>query len=110
MNIPPQIDQMVLQRRLRSLLIVASLLLPTFCVFGGLALAIATQEISAAAWLALVIWVSVGALLGAVIARILRTLATLNELRAEATGDKQQTTGDETARQGDQERGKHGNS
>jgi chromate transport protein ChrA len=75
-----QIDRPRLQQRLRALLIVASLLAPTFCVFGMLALLVASGSSSGwVLWLLLALWVIAGALLGIVIARILKTLRAINE-------------------------------
>lgn len=79
MNTPPPLDRQLLQRRLRALLIVSALLLPTFCAFGTLSFVLASQETSIILWMALVIWVSLGALLGVVVARILRTMRVLGE-------------------------------
>ncbi len=76
-----QLDRPRLQLRLRALLIVVSLLAPTFCVFGVLALLLATNSTSALMWVLLGLWLVLGALLGVVVARILKTLRMLNEHR-----------------------------
>ena len=76
-----QLDQPRLQQRLRALLIVVSLLAPTFCVFGMLALLVATNSSSPLVWLLLGLWLVTGALLGVVVARILKTLRRINEQR-----------------------------
>ncbi|HEX6290688.1 MAG TPA: hypothetical protein VFZ66_15975 [Herpetosiphonaceae bacterium] len=73
------IDRQRLQRRLRSLLIVGSLLAPTFCVFSLLALMLASNGTTWVIWLLLTLWVVVGALLGLVVARVLTTLRALND-------------------------------
>jgi hypothetical protein len=65
----------MLQRRLRAILLVGSLLGPAFCVFGVLSLLAEGW----ARWVGLVIWVGLGALLGLLVARLLRTLAALDE-------------------------------
>ncbi|MBV9791917.1 MAG: hypothetical protein JOZ51_27270 [Chloroflexi bacterium] len=76
-----QLDRPRLQQRLRALLIVVSLLAPTFCVFGMLALLLATNSTSPLIWLLLGLWLVLGALLGVVVARILKTLRRINEHR-----------------------------
>jgi hypothetical protein len=68
-------NQYQLQQRLRALLIVGSLVVPTFCVFGVLAL-LADGWVR---WLILVLWVVLGALLGLLVARGLKTLDMLNK-------------------------------
>lgn len=76
-----QLDRPRLQQRLRALLIVISFLVPTFCVFGMLALLVATNSPSPLMWLLLGLWLVIGALLGVAVARILKTLRMINEHR-----------------------------
>lgn len=75
MNSSEHFDRQLLQRRLRALLIVGSFLLPGFCVFPMLGL-MASGWVR---WLILALWVLVGALLGLLIARLLKTLERLNQ-------------------------------
>lgn len=63
-----------LRRRVRALLIVGSMLLPTFCVFGVLGY-IASGWVQ---WLIMGLWVVVGVLLGLLITRLLRTFEALD--------------------------------
>lgn len=77
-----QIDRPRLQQRLRALLIVVSLLAPTFCVFGMLALLVAANSTSQVLWLLLGLWLVAGALLGVVVWRILQTLRAINDDRS----------------------------
>ncbi len=68
------LNQHQLKQRLRALLIVGSLLGPTFCVFGVLSFLAAGWV----RWLILVLWVLMGVLLGLLVARGLKTLEALN--------------------------------
>jgi hypothetical protein len=79
MSISQPPSRLVLQRRLRALLIVGLLLAPTFCGFPFLAF-IAHGWLR---WLILVLWVVVGALLGLLVARALRTLEALSRDRSD---------------------------
>lgn len=72
---PP--ERTLLQRRLRGLLIVLSLLVPAFCVFGGLGLAVASQQAGLVAYVLLAHWVVIGAAIGLVVWRAQRTLGAL---------------------------------
>lgn len=72
---PPNREQ--LQRRFRALLIIGLLLAPTFCAFPALAV-IAQGWLR---WLILGMWVLVGAVLGLVITRGLKTLDLLGAER-----------------------------
>lgn len=74
MAAPDKLPPELLTRRLRALMIVGSLLGPTFCVFGVLTF-VADGWVR---WLILALWVVLGALLGLLVARLLRTLAELN--------------------------------
>jgi hypothetical protein len=65
----------LLQRRLRALLIVGSLLGPAFCVFGVLVFLAEGW----ARWVGLCLWLGLGLLLSLWLARLLRTLAALND-------------------------------
>jgi chromate transport protein ChrA len=73
------IDRQRLQQRLRALLIVGSLLAPSFCGFSMLALMLVTHSASWVHWLLLVLWAVIGGLLALVVARILKTFRALND-------------------------------
>ncbi|HEY0737125.1 MAG TPA: hypothetical protein VGD69_19570 [Herpetosiphonaceae bacterium] len=77
-----QIDRPRLRQRLRALLIVVSLLAPTFCVFGMLALLLASESTGWVLWLLLGLWLIAGALLGLVVSRILQTLRAIDADRS----------------------------
>lgn len=66
-----------LRRRLSSLLVVGSLLLPAFCVMGMLTFLAAGW----ARWVILGVWLLISVLLSLVVARTLRTLHALNDER-----------------------------
>jgi len=76
-------DRAILQRRLRALVIVLSLLVPAFCVIGGLALALASQQPGVVAYMLLAHWVLVGAAIGLLVWRAQRTLEALARAREE---------------------------
>ncbi len=76
-------EQMLLQRRLRGLLIVLSLLVPAFCVFGGLALAVGSQQPGVVAYVLLALWVLAGTAIGLLVWRAQRTLGALARAREE---------------------------
>lgn len=74
MTAPPPRNQLDLRRRLRALLIVGSLLLPAFCVMGWLTF-LATDWVR---WLIMAVWLIISGLLSWVVARTLKTLASLD--------------------------------
>lgn len=65
----------LLQRRLRALIIVGSMLGPAFCVFGVLAF-LADGWVR---WVGLSLWAGMGLVMGLWLARLLRTLAAIDE-------------------------------
>lgn len=71
----------ILQRRLRALLILLSLLVPAFCVLGGLALAVGSQQGGVVTFVLLAHWVLAGAAIGLVVWRAQHTLGTLAQAR-----------------------------
>ena len=81
MSASEEIDRQRLQRRLRALLIVGSLLAPAFCVFSMLALMLIANGTSWILWLLLLLWLVTGALLAVVMSRMLKTLSALNAAR-----------------------------
>lgn len=68
-----------LRQRLKALLIVGSVLLPTFCAVGGIVLLVARRELSPVLWALFGVWMILGALLGALILRMLRTFEALGQ-------------------------------
>jgi fatty acid desaturase len=68
-----------LRQRLKALLIVGSVLLPTFCAVGGIVLLVARREISPILWVLFGVWVVLGTLLGVLVLRLLRTFDALGQ-------------------------------
>lgn len=74
------IERGLLQRRVRALLIVVALLLPTVCAFGTLTFMLAAQQPGAVLLLALTILASLLVFLVVIAVRLLRTFRALNEI------------------------------
>lgn len=70
-------DRRLLQRRLRALLLVGSLLLPAWCVFGALSF----LAVGWARYVILGVWLLASIALSVVVARGLKTLVALNDER-----------------------------